>query len=484
MDNKRFYTVTDGMGRMSKDEMNAGYAVANRLSTIHKAKPYTLKKICAINYANKFGRVPSEVTDGMKTYARFTLKDPQHVYVICPEVNSTVESKINMWCTDPERKFKITTIETAGIEPKVSSYTPVEKVFAPKFIKSKDIETGEELKDNDHVKYFVKIRTQDGRISHRLRKNVTVDAHYQEELSDARRCAIRWGQALGWTFSAPLERGIQFIDADYHTYRHRLSVFGAGERLQDQIEAPDIKTSTKESLYMDWWKSKMSNSDNSDAIWKAIQYSRKTLCPVEHNSNYVIMSKGALYMDWWKCKLSHTRTGDPDSIWFAIQCYDRTPQKEQEHDTHYISREDLEAHHAKLSPTRHTMGAFQTEFVRRAPESECEEFFKYYKKLRANANKQMWSIDEENFIFYDTEVRNEKGHLTFYSTDGYHFNQCLEPDWAICPKCGTPYKTVDNGESGGICNFCKTELNITAITRTEQFAVNHALYGDSSEDEN
>lgn len=434
MADKKFFTVKDGMGFMSTEEMTAGYAIADNLSKMHKAKPYTLKKICEVNYACKFGRAPSAVTDKMKTYARYTLKNPMHVYIICPEVNGTVESKINMWCNDPERKFRITTIETAGIEPRVTTYTQPERVFAPKFTQIKD---SEDDKDTKTVKYFVKIRTADGRKSKRMRKTVTYDAHYAEDISDARRCAIIWGKALGWSFSAPLERGIQFIDADYHTYRNRLSVFGAGKRVQDKIE----------------------------------------------DDTFEIPTLGSLYKDWWFCKLSGI--GDADSIWNAIQCYKRTPEKEPEHDTYYITRDELEANHAKLSPTRHTVGAFQTEFVRRAPESECEEFFKYYKKLRANAGKHhMWVMGQKNPVFYETEARDENGKLTFYTTEGYRFDSCLEPDWSICPECGRPYKTIDVGESGGTCYYCKAELDITAISRLEQFAVNNALYGDSSSDNN
>lgn len=431
---KRFFTVKDGMGFMPTEEMSAGYAVADKLSKIHKAKPYTLKKICEINYACKFGKAPSAVTDKMKTYARYTLKNPMHVYIICPEVNSTVESKINMWCNDPERKFRITTIETAAIEPRVATYTPVERVFSPTFTQRKD---SDEDKDTKHVKYFVKIRTADGRKSQRLRSAITYDAHYDEDISDARRCSIKWGTPMGWTFSAPLERGIQFIDADYHTYRNRLSVFGAGKRTQDKIDDPDFEIPTIESL------------------------------------NY----------DWWKCKMSGK--GDPDTIANVIEYYKRGPQKEEEQDTRFITREELEANHAKLSPTRHTVGAFQAEFVRRAPESECEEFFKYYKKVRANAGRHhMWVMGQKDPIFYETEARDENGKLTFYTTEGYRFDECLDPDWAICPVCGDPYKTVDAGESDGMCGKCKTKLEIMSITRTEQYAVTNALYGDSSSDEN
>lgn len=490
MSDKRIFTVTDGMGRMSSDEMNDGYAVANRLSKcMHNAKAYSLKKICEVNYTCKFGRAPSAVTEGMKTYTRFTLKNPERVYIICPEVTGTIQSKIDMWCNDPERKFKITTIETAGVEPRVATYTPPEKVFAPTFTQVTDfkhetwLNKAEDKADVKPVKYFVKIKTADGRTSKRLRKSITYDAHYDEDISDARQCSITWGQAFGWTFSAPLTRGVQYIDADYHTYRNRLSVFGAGKRVQDKIDKPDIKISTKASLYKDWWYSKLAHADNSDAIWDAVQYSRRTLCDVEHDSDYVILSKGALYKAWWYSKLSGF--GDPDSIWNAIQCYDRTPEKEPEHDTYYIARDELEANHAKLSPTRHTVGAFQTEFVKRAPESECEEFFKHYKKIRANAGRHhMWVMGQKDPIFYETEARDENGHLTFYTTEGYRFDSYLEPDWATCPKCGKPYKTIDAGESGGICGHCKAELDITAISRLEQYAVNNALYGDSSSDEN
>lgn len=489
MDNKKFFTVKDGIGFMSQEEMSAGYGIADRLSKMHKAKPYTLKKICEVNYACKFGRAPSAVTDKMKTYARYTLKNPSHVYVICPEVNGTVESKINMWCNDPDRKFRITTIETAGIAPRVATYNPVEKVFAPIFKQVTDsnfdtwFRNEEDNKDVKPVKYFVKIKTVSGRTSQRLRRSLTFNAHYEEDCSEARAYAIKWGAPLGWSFSAPLERGIQFIDADYHTYRNRLSIFGAGDKVQDDIDKPDIKTSTKESLYMDWWKSKMSGADNSDAIWNAIQYSRKTHCNVEHNSDYVILNKGALYMEWWKCKMSGI--GDADTIWSAIQCYKRTPQKYAEDDPHYITREELEANYAKLSPTRHTVGAFQTEFVRRAPESECEAFFEHYKELRENAGKsRMWVMGRKDPIVYDTEAYDKNGKLTFYTTEGYHFDECLDPDWAICPKCGNPYKTVDGGESGGICGYCKADLNIVAISPVEQFAVNNALYGDPASDEN
>jgi hypothetical protein len=444
MSDKRIFTVTDGMGRMSSDEINDGYAVANRLSKrMHNAKAYSLKKICEVNYTCKFGRAPSAVTEGMKTYTRFTLKNPERVYVICPEVNGTIQSKIDMWCNDPERKFKITTIETAGVEPRVATYTQPEKVFAPTFTQVTDFKhetwfnKTEDKADVKPVKYFVKIRTADGRKSKRLRKAITYDAHYDEDISDARQCSITWGQAFGWTFSAPLTRGIQFIDADYHTYRNRLSVFGAGARVQDKVNDPDFE----------------------------------------------IPTLGSLYRDWWYCKLSGI--GDPDSIWNAIQCYKRTPEKEPEHDTYYITRDELEANHAKLSPTRHTVGAFQTEFVKRAPESECEEFFKHYKKIRANAGRHhMWVMGQKNPIFYETEARDENGHLTFYTTEGYRFDSYLEPDWAICPECGKPYKTIDAGESGGICGHCKAELDITAISRLEQYAVNNALYGDSSSDEN
>lgn len=433
MDNKRLYTVTDGMGFMSEEEMSSGYGIARRLSSkLYHAKDYSLKKICEHNYTCKFGRAPSEVTDKMKTYTRFTLKNPEHVFVICPEVNSTIESKINMWVSDFERDIKVTVIETASTTPRVSSYTPTKKVFAPVYIKAPTVhKTDEEKDDTRCIKYFVKIRTASGRVSQRLKRTVTYDSQYIEELSNARRCAIIWGQALGWSFSAPLERSIQFIDADFHTYRNRLSVFGAGKRTQDKIDDPDFKIPTVEEL------------------------------------NY----------DWWKCKMSGK--GAPDAIDSAIQCIrTRTPEKEPEYDSYFITRDELEANHAKLSPTRHTVGAFQTEFVTRAPESECEEFFKYYKKLRANAGKsQMWDADRKEYIFYKTEARDENGRLTFYSTDGYHFDSCLEPDWAICPECGKPYKTVDSGESGGICGYCKAKLDIMAISRTEQFAVNNLPVG-------
>lgn len=438
MDNKKLYTVTDGMGFMSEEELSKGYGIAKRLSSkLYHAKDYSLKKICEHNYTCKFGRAPSEVTDKMKTYTRFTLKNPEHVFVICPEVNSTVESKINMWVSDLERDIKVTVIETDGITPRVSSYTPTKKVFAPVYIKAPTVrKTDEEKDDTRRIKYFVKIRTASGRVSQHLKRTVTYDSQYIEVLSDARRCAIIWGQALGWSFSAPLERSIQFIDADYHTYRNRLSVFGAGKRTQDKIDDTSYEPTIGELPLL-----------------------------------------ASLYDFWFESLFGR---GDIESCTHDLECYYRTPEKEPEYDSYFITRDELEANHAKLSPTRHTVGAFQTEFVTRAPESECEEFFKYYKKLRANAGKsQMWDPDRKEYIFYDTEVRDKNGRLTYYSTEGYHFESCLEPDWAICPECGKPYKTVDAGESGGICGYCKAKLDIKIQT-----PVYSAFYSDANSDEN
>lgn len=97
-----------------------------------------------------------EVTDKMKFYNRYT-KHPKKVYLICSFVDSKAEFIADIW-RDRDIEVEFVTEEP---EPQL----------------------------------------------------------YLETISRARRCAMIWGSALGWTFSAPLFRDEQPINIDMYTAR-------------------------------------------------------------------------------------------------------------------------------------------------------------------------------------------------------------------------------------------------------------------------
>ena len=196
----RVYAITDGIGYMPDDEMRIGYKraieLANGIETV------TLKYVCEKNYEALFHRQLQYVSDKMKSFNRFTLK-PQKVYVICSEFNDSVKSKADMWLEN-DRDIKVYVIETAHIEPQVSRHTREEKCYGV------------------------------------------------NNMSKARRCALIWGNALGWSFSAPLVRDPKFIVPDTYTKRTNISVFGSVEhhRLSNTYQPNNTYVTGKyESVY-------------------------------------------------------------------------------------------------------------------------------------------------------------------------------------------------------------------------------------------
>lgn len=193
----RVYAITDGIGYMPEDELSLGYERANKLA--NGLETHTLKYVCKANYEARFHRPLQIVSDKMKSFNRFQL-NPKEVYVICSEFNDSVKSKADMWLAN-DRNIKVYVIETAHIEPQVSRHTREDKCYGI-----------------DHM-------------------------------SKARRCALIWGNALGWTFSAPLVRDPKYLVPDTYTKRANLSTFGTGKyesvyelpsHVQDKLSKPSF----------------------------------------------------------------------------------------------------------------------------------------------------------------------------------------------------------------------------------------------------
>lgn len=186
------YCIIDHIGSLeSTDIMKACYKKAFDIS--EKKATYTMKGFC-----QKISRNPNtKVSDKQKNFVRFN-KHPEEVILICNEFNTNAHWIADVWA---EKTDKLTVIEAS----------------------TNEVYTLEDL----HPEWF---------------------ATYQidiNEYSNPRRCANIWGNALGWSFSAPLYRDDK-LNATENYVRNKQACQNVPETHQSKLS----KIATRPESYL------------------------------------------------------------------------------------------------------------------------------------------------------------------------------------------------------------------------------------------
>ena len=155
----RAYTIIDHFGSLDSDNCTfAAYSRAYKLSAHDKANTFTIKKFCEMLSKNP----NTKVSDKQKNFVRANF-NPSQVIIIVNQITPQVQWRIDNWAEKADEIIVLEVYEDTKGKLHIEQHT-----FA-------DI----------HPEWAVTTTSTDSKF---------------------RRCANIWGNALGWTFSAPLYR--------------------------------------------------------------------------------------------------------------------------------------------------------------------------------------------------------------------------------------------------------------------------------------
>lgn len=167
------YAIIDHVGSLDEMDMRRAYFTVNARAQkdgyVKNKTYFTMKNFCQQKVYNPYSRKPckGETLDKLKFSVRHN-KNPQKVYFICYELNTTAQRELDKWV---ERQ-----IPTMVYEAATHSFYKVESF--------------------EETHQFI------------------------DEESRKRRCAEIWGAALGYSFSAPVTRTQQVNNIDCYSARN------------------------------------------------------------------------------------------------------------------------------------------------------------------------------------------------------------------------------------------------------------------------
>lgn len=330
---------------------------------------FTMKTV-----AHKMSPYAKEVSFAMKDRARRT-KEPKKVYLICERITDSIEYNANLW-SERQRKVML----------------------------------------NEDNYYYDWIQLE-------ILPTIPEYCYYGEELSVARRIAIKWGKALGWSFSAPLIIDQHLSEPDTYIRNKNIQPNKYINYEVREVERDNIVTKIPyDSFYT-----------SNDTI--ADRFDEKQEILKDHNKK---------------------RKNSPFKKPITYRIEKRI----------FSDYNDF----SKIS----TKGETFRKRLQIAPEKECMDFYIYYMWLRG--------YDVETFPngrtkYFYTEGGKEKASVVkgtpkfIKSKDENRYDMIeehLEPDYKICPECGSPYRERSNPDYRFNipvieCDYCPTLIPVEDI---------------------